>query len=279
MSRHRQDLLAYFGLVYAVTWSAFILAAASSGSFTLGVPVPAALKWPLLLLGAFAPSAVATWLTARRGGRDAVRALLRRLLEWRVGAQWFAFALLFLVTLKLAAALIVRLTSGTWPAFGSFPPWYQVLVVSLLAMVLGGPLGEEVGWRGYALPRLQSLLGERAASVMLGALWALWHWPVFFIPGLDQYGQPFIPYALYVTGLSVAFAWLYRNTRGSLLLAVVMHTAVNQTKDVVVTRLPAGGPGALSLAYTPVGWAFLGLIWACAGWMLSRMPAGGAERV
>ena len=109
----------------------------------------------------------------------------------------------FLMTLG-GVALIYRATTGAWPAFGSYPAWYVVLVTWLAAMFLGGPLGEEIGWRGYALPRLQQRFGMAAGSIVLGVLWALWHWPVFFIPGLDQYGQAFVPYILYVIALSVA---------------------------------------------------------------------------
>ncbi|MFN8573139.1 MAG: type II CAAX endopeptidase family protein [Gemmatimonadaceae bacterium] len=273
MKSAQRSLVAFFAAVYAVTWTAFIAAAASTGAFRLPLAIPEVLRWPLLLVGAFAPSAVAIVLTAREQGRAGVRQLLRRLLQWRVGWIWFVFALCFLATVKLTAAVAFRLASGAWPAFGTYPAWYVVLLTSLVAMILGGPLGEEIGWRGFALPRLQQLMGERSASVTLGLLWALWHWPVFFIPGLDQYGQPFGPYVLYVTGLSVAFAFLYRTTGGSLLLAVLFHTAVNQSKDIVVTRLPDGFRSPLSFTYTGIGWTFLGVLWLCALVMLTRWPS------
>src|SRR5437588_1285599 len=135
----RRPLLTFFALVYFTTWACFI-AARSAG----------ALKWPLLILGSFTPSAFAVILTARTDGRAAVRGLLRRLLQWRVGARWYVFALTYMAAIKLAVALISRAVTGAWPPFGSYPAWYVVLATWLAAMILGGPLGEELGWRGYA---------------------------------------------------------------------------------------------------------------------------------
>ena len=252
----RRPLLTFFALVYLTTWICFI-AARSAG----------ALKWPLLILGSFTPSAFAVILTAKNEGRGAVRALLRRLLQWRVGVRWYVFALGYMTAIKLVVALIYRAATGAWPQFGSYPAWYVVLATWLAAMILGGPLGEEIGWRGYALPRLQQRFGMAVGSVVLGGLWALWHWPVFFIPGLDQYGQAFVPYVLYVTALSVAFAWLFNNTAWSLLLAILMHTAVNQTKDIVTSMAPAPG-NPLALHATAIAWLTIALMWLAAAFFI-----------
>ena len=253
----RRPLLAFFALVYLTTWACFF-AARSAG----------ALKWPLLIIGALTPSAFAIILTSRQEGRAGVRALLRRLLHWRVGFRWYVFALGYMASVKLLVAVIYRLGAGSWPQFATYPTWYVVLATWIAAMILGGPLGEEIGWRGYALPRLQGRFGLAIGSILLGVLWALWHWPVFFIPGLDQYGQAFIPYVLYVTALSVAFAWLYDNTSGSLLLVVLMHTAVNQTKDIVTSRAPAPG-NPLALQATPLAWLTIAVMWLAAGYFIA----------
>jgi uncharacterized protein len=252
----RRPLLAFFALVYFTTWACFWVARSTG-----------ALKWPLLIIGASTPSVFAVILTAKREGRAAVRALLRRLLQWRVGFRWYVFALGYMAAIKLSVAVIYRLSAGSWPEFATYPEWYIVLATSIAAMILGGPLGEEIGWRGYALPRLQGRFGFAMGSMALGALWALWHWPVFFIPGLDQYGQAFIPYVLYVTALSVAFAWLYNNTNGSLLLVVLMHAAVNQTKDIVTSRAPAPG-NPLALRATPLAWITIALLWLAAAYFI-----------
>ena len=112
-----------------------------------------------------------------------------------------------------------------------------------VAIVIGTPLqaGEEIGWRGYALPRLADRFGLARASLMLGLLWACWHLPLFLLPGHPNYGQSFPTFLLGGVGLSVAIAWLYANSKGSVLLPMLMHSAVNQTNGVVPTRLAVAG--------------------------------------
>jgi membrane protease YdiL (CAAX protease family) len=269
-------LVRFFALTFAVTWTCFIAAAAVSGGLWPAVPGLAWLRWPLLLVGAFAPSAVAVWLTARADGRAGALALLRRLLAWRVGARWYLFAAGYMAAIKLTVALVHRVATGAWPRFGG-EAWYVLLLAMVVSAVVGGPLGEEIGWRGYALPRLAERVGLARASLLLGVIWAGWHLPVFFIPGLDQFGQSFPVYLLQVTALSVAFAWLYGHTNGSLLLAVLFHSAINQSKDIVPSRLTTPeNPFALSTSL--VAWLTVLLLWVCAGYFLVHMPAAEPKR-
>jgi membrane protease YdiL (CAAX protease family) len=115
-----------------------------------------------------------------------------------------------------------------------------VLAAALFSTVIGGQAGEEIGWRGYALPRLAAPFGLARASIMLGMIWACWHLPLFFLPQADTYGQSFPVYLLQVTALSVAIAWLYWRTNGSPLLTMLMHAAINNTKDIVPSLAMTG---------------------------------------
>ncbi|HMC55296.1 MAG TPA: CPBP family intramembrane glutamic endopeptidase [Gemmatimonadaceae bacterium] len=254
----------FFVLTFAGTWACFL--AAVLASRTAGL---ATLRWPLLVLGAFMPSTVAVVLTAREDGRASVKSLLRRLLLWRVGMRWWAFALGYMLVIKLLVAATYRLLEGAWPVYHG-DAWYAALAALPFAAILGGPLGEEIGWRGYALPRLAERFGLASASVILGVVWSLWHLPVFFIPGLDQFGQSLPVYVLRVIAMSVAFAWLFRNTSGSLLLAVVMHAAVNQAKDIASAVVPgATNPWALSASLS--AWLSVLFTWLVAGYLLTRL--------
>ena len=264
-------MVRFFSITFAVTWTCFIAAALLSTR----APALAGLRWPLLILGAFAPSAVAVLLTARDEGRAATRSLLRRVVAWRVGLRWYAFALGYMAAIKLAVALVYRVITGAWPQFGH-QAWYAVMAAMVVATIFGGPLGEEIGWRGYALPRLAARFGLARASVLLGLVWACWHLPVFFMPGLDQYGQSFPVYLLQVTALSVAMAWLYGNTNGSLLLAILMHSAVNQSKDIVPSIVTAA-TNPLALSTSLVAWLTIALLWICAAYFLVRMSRGTAD--
>jgi membrane protease YdiL (CAAX protease family) len=121
-------------------------------------------------------------------------------------------------------------------------------------------------------------LGFGPASIVLGAIWGLWHLPLFFVPGED-YGQPFFVFAMGTTALSVAIAWLYANTKGSLLLTMLMHSAVNQTVGVVPDALAEpGNPFSLS---APIPFYLsVGFLWIAAGYFLfrfRRVPAAGVQ--
>jgi uncharacterized protein len=254
----------FFIVTFATTWALWGLAAA----------VPVAAAWgsgarPLLFLpGTFAPALVALWLTNRSGGSGATRALIDRLFVWNVRMRWYAFAGGYLIAVKLTAALVHRGLIGTWPEFGTTP-----VVLLLMAAILSTPFqaGEEIGWRGVALPRLATRLGLGQAAVVLGVIWALWHLPLFFIADTPTTGQSFPVYLLSVTALSVAIAWLYAHTGGSLLLVMLMHAAINNTKGIVSSgQVNSGNP--FDLSSTPMGWITMAVLWAFAAVLLLRMP-------
>ena len=105
--------------------------------------------------------------------------------------------------------------------------------------------GEEVGWRGYLLPSLARRLGLGGATLVVGIIWAVWHLPLFFIPGSGSDGQSFPLYLAHVTALSVAMGWLYWKSAGSLLVVMVMHAAINNTGSLVPGVPAFAGRGLL----------------------------------
>jgi membrane protease YdiL (CAAX protease family) len=261
-------LLAFFLLTFAVTWACFLGAVLASRDVPPGTPLGAGLN-ALILLGTFAPAMVALALTARAQGRAGVRALLGRLFRWQVPARWYVFALGYMAAIKLTAALVHRLVVGEWPRFGELP-FYLMIAAAVVSTAIGGQTGEEIGWRGYALPRLASRLGLGGASVVLGVIWAVWHLPLFYLPQADTYGQSFVVYLLQVIALSVAITWLYWRTRGSLLLVMLLHAAINNTKGIVPsTPMPPGSPFTLNAS--PIAWLGVGLLWVMAAFLLVQM--------
>jgi len=262
-----RSLLKFFALTYIGSWILWIAAAAI---LRVATPQPSgflAISGFLYLLGVFAPSLVALALTARADGRAGTRALLRRTVKWFVGARWYVFAVGYMAAIKLAAAMLLRIATGAWPAFGQEPVYIMVI-----AIVFSTPVqaGEEIGWRGYALPRLSARLGLSSASIALGVIWACWHLPFFFISGTDKTGQSFPVYLLGATALSVAMAWLYWRTNRSLLLTMLMHAAVNNTKDIVPSAVSAA-TNAFSLSSSLVAWLSVAILWICAAYFLVRM--------
>jgi uncharacterized protein len=257
-------LIAYFLLTFLVTWTVWFAASGLSATGNTGFFGG---RGPVFLLGVFAPALVALAFTAQAEGRAGVTRLLARIGHWRVSAHWYVGAISYFVLIKLAAALVHRAATGEWPPFGDTP---VALMVLGTAVSIWGQVGEEVGWRGYALPRLAQYVGLGGASLVLGVIWASWHLPLFVLPDSGSTGQSFPVYLLHVTALSVAFAFLYWKTDGSLLLVMLLHSAVNNTTDIV----PAAVGGAITqIAFggSLVAWATVALSWVVAVPLLLRM--------
>ena len=182
-------------------------------------------------------------------------------------------ALGYFAAIKLSAALVHRVVTGAWPTFGDTPVALMLLGITVS---MWAQAGEEVGWRGYALPRLAASIGLGGASVVLGIVWAVWHLPLFILPDSGSTGQSFLAYLLQVTAMSVVFAYVYWKTDGSLLVVMVMHAAVNNTSGIV--------PAAVGGAVTPiafggslVAWAAVAVSWIVAVPLLVRMRGADTQ--
>lgn len=275
-----RSLAKFFLLTFGVAWicwtASFVISygaasilhrAESARAAATTQPTIALLAGAVLLLGVFAPALVALALTHRNEGRAATQSLLSRIFKWDVGWRWYLFALGYIPVVKLSVAVVHRMVTGAWPRFGQ-TPWYLMAVA--VAFSTWAQAGEEIGWRGYALPRLSKHVGLAPASIILGIIWATWHLPLFFFPGGDILGQSFPLYLLQVTAVSAAMAWLYWRTGGSLLLVMLLHAAVNNTKDIVPSADPnVTNPWALS--HSLVGWLTVALLWIAAAYFLFRM--------
>jgi len=218
---------------------------------------------------------VAIALAARAGGEDGVRTLLAPLFRWNVPAWTWVFALGYMIAIKLLAAVVHRLGFGVWPVFGA-EPWYLMIAAAVFSLLVFGQAGEEVGWRGWALPRMGARMGLGRASVVLGVIWAVWHLPLFWLRTADKAGQSFPLYLVQVTALSVVVAWLWWRTGGSLTLTMLLHAAVNNTKDIVPSATP-GATQVFGLGGSRVGWITVGLLWLCAvGFLIDMRRARNA---
>ncbi len=229
----RAHLLLFFALTFAWSWLFWWgSSTVKSGSTTVALV--------LSTTASFGPGLAAITVIGFTQGRAGLGRWLVRCFQWRVGTRWFALALFLpLVVMTLAAALHVALggTVAPSPARTHLP---LVALNFVLVFFLGGPLGEEFGWRGYALPHLQKRYGWRAASVGLGTIWGLWHLPLFFIPTTVQSQIPFALFLLSTIAMSVLFAWLFNRTKQSVLPVLLLHTAINAWPSTVVLILPDG---------------------------------------
>jgi hypothetical protein len=190
-------------------------------------------KWASQL-GALSSSLAAIVLAAVEGRRGGVRELLSRVLIWRVGIGWWAFALLFPIISSVAALYLFDLFGGPTVTWSDLQPLYSVVPIFIFLTIFAG-LGEEFGWRGFALPRLQARYNALVSSLIVGVMWGLWHIPLFLTEGTAQniwqkdvgLLSAILVFTLFVIVSSVQFTWVFNNTKGSVLVAAVMHGASN----------------------------------------------------
>ena len=230
----RHPLVSFFVMAYAFTWlvwAPWVLGEDGAGLLPINISQTASgyLNATAILAG---PTLSAFIMTATTEGREGVRRLLGRLVLWRVGFRWYLFALLGVPLIMLVGTMIY---SGDLPNLGALGgPSYLLsyLGTYALVVVLGGPLFEEIGWRGFALPRMERLHGPILASVILGVLWALWHLPEFLVPtwAASSGGGGILGITLFIVTavtFTIVITWVFNNTRASVLLAILVHTSID----------------------------------------------------
>ena len=249
----RHQIFVFVALTFAISWAlwwgmaSMSLSIATSGGALLNV---------MALAG---PSITALILSAVLGGGS-----LRRLLDGfsvaRASAKWVVVAMV------LPVAMIVVAIAVSVLAFGAPTPAITIGLVGVLAtefvrvLFFGGPLGEELGWRGFAQPRLQARHAAYRASLFVGLIWGMWHIPLYFVPGTGQFEtvsggtDPAFAIGAFVVwtiGLSILFTSLFNETRGSLIVVILFHTSINLGAFVPAA---VGSTGAASFLYAIVTW-------------------------
>jgi uncharacterized protein len=233
----RHPLAAYVILAYGISWLLVSpLVAAALG--IIPTPAPA---WHAL--GAFGPIAAALIVTAITGGKRGLRSFATRLVCWRVALGWWLLALSPLILFAFSA-LALRIVTGHWPGFGHI--WHDpALILSWGAGIAYG-VGEEPGWRGFALPRLQKRHNALSASLLLAAIWTGWH-VAYFVYRYDLGISQVVGFAIGIAAGAVVLTCLYNGAGGSVLLAIVYHSALNAVYDPAVAS-----PGVLAIMTTAI---------------------------
>lgn len=195
----------------------------------------------LLIVGTFGPTSVALLLTGLNTGRNGLKQLLSRFFIWRVSIFWYLFSF-FATTLVVMASIGIHVAmGGAVPQFND--PRQIYLVIPVFAYVLFfSVLGEEVGWRGYVLPKLEQKHGALIASLIIGLMWGLWHLPEFWMESNFHRQIPFILFLLQDIALSIVLTWLYHSTKKSLLIVNLFHAASNTTLGLLpILPMDTGG--------------------------------------
>jgi membrane protease YdiL (CAAX protease family) len=182
-------------------------------------------------LAAYSVSITGIVLTGFYEGRAGLVALAGRCAPWRAGIVWYAVVIGGYVAITALALLIGRTLNMPHPRIAALPALVTGAMTTLLIDV--GPIGEEFGWRGFALPRLLAHRSPITATMILGVVHAVWHLPLFFIPGLTQHALSFPVHACGVVALAVINTWIYSRTNGSMVLAILIHLMSNYCGGVL----------------------------------------------
>ena len=257
---------AFFILTFVFAWSIWL---------PLGFLIP---ENPYLSLpGAWAPTVSAVILTGLTDGKEGIRKFWKRFLHWRVGLRWYLIVL-------FGIACIAYLAIGAGTYFGIPAPALSLPnglpremlpvflpVIFLINIFMGGPLAEDIGWRGYILPKMREGMTALHASILIGVIWAFWHLPYFIFPTWRAAvgNVRFLWFLLLTTSWSVLFAWVYVNTE-SILMPVLFHAAINTTLGTLGVLGQSNGDLIPLMLNTLFTWIAVAVVVAIYGQDLKR---------
>lgn len=249
----RHPLVAFFFLAYLFSWPFLILEVLQAWGY---LPNQYGLTVVINILFTFGPAAAALVVTGIVSGKAGIARLRERIKQWRAPWPWYLFILLGIPALIL---LGIAIQPGALAGLQS-PNGVRLLITYLITFVIvwfgGGPLGEEIGWRGFALPRMQPQYGPLRGTLLLGVLWCFWHLPQFWTP--IQGGGPGASWTGFVTNFSLFFVmalalavlmtWIFNHTGGSVFVAITAHASINAPEVVLLPLFPAVTYSGLLLA-------------------------------
>jgi len=266
VTRHR--LFFFFLFSFVLTWGYFWL-----------IWAPLRLPDSLIALGGFGPSVSAFLVLALSSGKPGVLRLLRSIVHWRVGVIWYLVALLGLPVLNFLAFLVVPGVLGDLVAPDLRLPRIYLSEIAICLTIGIAPMWEEIGWRGFAQPRMQRLYGPVVGSLFLGALWGVWHLPFFFGPlartgpdaTLVSASISLVEFSIGLTGLSVVMAWVLNNCGGSTLMAILLHACFDSSGLAMVALFPSTPPYYLPVHFQTLG---IAIVFSVAAFVLIVVTRG-----
>jgi membrane protease YdiL (CAAX protease family) len=226
----RHPLFFFFFMAYAFSWILTIPAILSEWG-----ALPNSMLVIFFTIKSFGPAVAAYTMIRVTGGKTGVADFKRRIFQWRVRWTWYVFILLGIPAVMAVGACVLP---GMWASFQGIKPAYFVvnyLITFVLIFFGGGPLGEEPGWRGFALPRMQNRFGALRANLLLGVMWTFWHLPDFLTSaqgggpgaGLSPFYTRLPIFFLMVMALTFIFSWVFNHTGGSVFIALLLHASFN----------------------------------------------------
>jgi membrane protease YdiL (CAAX protease family) len=279
----RYPVLTYFALTFIISWGGVLLIIGGPGAIP-GTEKQIETLPPFVMLAWFAgPSVTGILLTSLVSGRAGFRELLSRLLRWRVDGRWYAVALLAGVLLYAAIPLALSLTSPEFlPGILTSDDKASLLLFGIASGLIGGGFLEELGWTGFAVPRLRRRYGILTTGLIVGVLWGALHFSVIFWLSGSTIGG--LPLALFLTvrgfdllvgqlpAYRVLMVWVYDRT-GSLLVAMLMHASLSASMLILGPLAISGVPFLIyCLASSAAAWVVVAAIAVANRGQFSRQP-------
>jgi len=218
----KNNVVRYFAITFFITWLLWLPGVIDSQT---SLSIPDAIVLPLAYIGMFIPSLIGITFVIK----EKQYGIFKKWMNIRLG--WYWLIILFLIPLCGLGAHLVNIIV----ADGTFPEMPNLLLLPLqfiALLLIGGPVNEEFGWRGYALPKLQTKFTAFTSSILLGVIWVIWHVPAFFIDEAPQAKLPFVQFSITLIAVSVLMTWVQNNTGQSLWPALILHTTMNFTNEI-----------------------------------------------
>jgi CAAX protease family protein len=251
----RFPVASFFVLACAISWPllgafVYLLQNVYGGEFQF---------WLLVFLpGAWGPTIAAFIVVGRVEGRAGVWRLIRSAVDVRQSPLWYAFVVLVPLFVTIAAVALSRLGPAAF-ANASIGEMAEAAPLYVAVALPFGPLGEESGWRGYAMPRLMARGNALLVSLFLGSVWTLWHLPLYWQPGAsipsfqEVSPETVALYAAYITGLTFLYTALWLGTNGSVFLAILFHAFNNAAENIVFSGIAGEIPDAARAEIYEIG--------------------------
>lgn len=223
-----RNLLLFLLITFLFSWILWLPSLLAS----IGLLEPLLIYGLLRIVGSFGPFVAAFTLTYINDKVEGIRILWTR--GWHYGNWRFLIISIFLLPILKGLSLFLAVfTEGSqFPELRILEDYTFIIVDFIFFFFIAGPFQEEYGWRGYALDRFQSQWNALESSLLLGTIWSVWHFPLFFITGTPQANTSFFSFLFTVIILSVLFTWLYNNTHGSILVVMIFHATNNISNSI-----------------------------------------------
>ncbi|WP_371805104.1 CPBP family intramembrane glutamic endopeptidase [Candidatus Lokiarchaeum ossiferum] len=186
----------------------------------------------LAMLSTIVPSCVGLAFIFKENGKEGLVQVLKKSFDFK-HYKWLLPSLLIYLALIVISHLINLIRKVPFPVGYIWQEWWMIIPLYILMLIIGGSIGEEFGWRGYAIPELQKQFNAYTSALIVGFLWAFWHIPTFFIDGANQRdeGLPFIPYVITLVCFTIIMVWQINISKSSLVPAFTLHTLINITNE------------------------------------------------